>query len=242
MRYLHSQTKLSEPTFAPNYSARPSNNRKVERMPSNGSDSPGQKIDYAALALEAQRGIVRSVLSIVEENDCVLPGDHHFFIAFNTRANGVVLSKRLQEQYPREMTVVLQHRFWDLKVFHDRFEVRLTFNNLPERLVIPFASIKGFFDPSAQFALPLEHTETMIDAGHLAEVTERSGTVTELVPTSEKNQLEEDSEPLHISSVDEKDTTAPAQLEAVSDASDETEEQTAADSSTVVELDAFRKK
>ena len=81
-------------------------------------------IDYEALAQGAMRGIVRTVLGRVAKSG--LPGEHHFYIAFNTEAPGVVISKRLKQKYPEEMTVVLQHRFWDLTVTEERFEVKLT--------------------------------------------------------------------------------------------------------------------
>ena len=107
------------------------------------------KIRYDILASEALRGIIRTVLQRVQKRG--LPGEHHFYINFDTCAAGVILSKRLKDQYPVDMTIVLQHKFWDLIVFEDRFEVKLSFNNVPERLVIPFASIKSFVDPSVQF-------------------------------------------------------------------------------------------
>jgi hypothetical protein len=107
------------------------------------------KIRYDILASEALRGIIRTVLQRVQKRG--LPGDHHFFVNFDTTAAGVILSKRLKEKYPVDMTIVLQHKFWDLMVFDDRFEVKLAFNGVPERLVIPFAAIKSFVDPSVQF-------------------------------------------------------------------------------------------
>ena len=88
-----------------------------------------------------------------------LPGEHHFFIAFNTRADGVTISKRLLEKYPQEMTIVLQHRFWDLLVQEDRFEVKLSFDAIPERLVVPYTAIKVFFDPSVPYGLQFEESE-----------------------------------------------------------------------------------
>ncbi|MBO0743022.1 MAG: hypothetical protein J2P51_16555, partial [Hyphomicrobiaceae bacterium] len=114
-------------------------------------------IDYQALAQDAMRGIVRTVLTRVSKAG--LPGEHHFYIAFKTDAPGVVLSKRLREKYPEEMTVVLQHRFWDLAVADDHFEVKLTFDSIPERLVVPFAAIKVFFDPSVPYGLQFEEME-----------------------------------------------------------------------------------
>jgi hypothetical protein len=111
-------------------------------------------IRYDLLAQEALRGVLRTVLSDAAKNG--LPGDHHFFITFDTCAEGVRLSQRMRAQYPKEMTVVLQHVFWDLVVSEDAFEVGLSFGGVPERLLIPFAAVKGFVDPSVQFGLQFE--------------------------------------------------------------------------------------
>jgi hypothetical protein len=109
---------------------------------------------YDLLAQDALRDVVRRVLADVAKNG--LPGEHHFYIAFNTRDPGVRLSARLREKYPEEMTVVLQHQFWDLIITDHGFEVGLSFNGVPERLVVPFQAIKGFFDPSVQFGLQFD--------------------------------------------------------------------------------------
>src|SRR5579864_8524216 len=106
-------------------------------------------IRYDVLARDALRGVLRRVLTDAAEHG--LPGDHHFFITFVSTAEGVKLSPRLLAQYPEEMTVILQHQFWDLVVTEDRFEVGLSFGGVPERLVVPFSAIKSFFDPSVQF-------------------------------------------------------------------------------------------
>jgi uncharacterized protein len=116
-----------------------------------------REIDYAALAQSAMRGIVRTVLTRVAKSG--LPGEHHFYIAFKTDAPGAIISKRLKEKYPEEMTVVLQHRFWDLIVSEERFEVKLTFDSIPERLVVPFSAIKVFFDPSVPYGLQFDEAE-----------------------------------------------------------------------------------
>src|SRR6187549_2375233 len=115
-------------------------------------------IRYDVLARDALRGVLRRVLTDAAEHG--LPGDHHFFITFLSTADGVKLSPRLLAQYPEEMTIILQHQFWDLVVTEDRFEVGLSFNGIPERLVVPFNSIKSFFDPSVQFGLQFEPSET----------------------------------------------------------------------------------
>jgi len=111
-------------------------------------------INYEALAQDAMRSVVRTILIRVAKSG--LPGDHHFYISFDTQVPGVGLSKRLKDKYAEEMTIVLQHRFWDLLVSEDRFEVKLTFDGIPERLVVPFAALKVFFDPSVRYGLQFE--------------------------------------------------------------------------------------
>ena len=106
---------------------------------------------YDILTQDAMRSVVRTVLADAATKG--LPGEHHFFISFDTRAEGVSLSPRLKAQYPKEMTIVLQHQFWDLIVGEDRFEVGLSFSGAAERLVVPFRAITGFADPSVQFGL-----------------------------------------------------------------------------------------
>ncbi|MBN9583164.1 MAG: hypothetical protein J0G37_16875 [Afipia sp.] len=114
-------------------------------------------IRYDVLARDALRGVLRQVLTDAAEHG--LPGEHHFYITFLSTADGVKISPRLLSQYPQEMTIILQHQFWDLVVTDDRFEVGLSFNGIPERLVVPFSAIKSFFDPSVQFGLQFEPTE-----------------------------------------------------------------------------------
>ena len=112
------------------------------------------QIRYDLLTQQALRGVVRSVLTDTAKKG--LPGDHHFYISFDTRADGVRMSERLRAQYPEEMTIILQHQFWDLKVDEEEFEVGLSFGGIPERLTVPFEAINGFFDPSVQFGLQFE--------------------------------------------------------------------------------------
>jgi hypothetical protein len=114
-------------------------------------------IRYDVLARDAMRGVLRRVLEDAAKRG--LPGDHHFYITFLTQAENVKLSPRLMQQYPQEMTVILQHQFWDLIVTDDRFEVGLSFGGIPEKLVVPFSAIKSFLDPSVQFALQFETSE-----------------------------------------------------------------------------------
>src|ERR1035441_5657109 len=112
------------------------------------------QIRYDLLTQQALRGVVRSVLSDAAKKG--LPGDHHFFIEFDTLAPGVRMSDRLRAQHPEKMTIILQHQFWDLTVNEQGFEVGLSFGGITERLAIPFEAIHGFFDPSVQFGLQFE--------------------------------------------------------------------------------------
>jgi hypothetical protein len=114
-------------------------------------------IRYDILAQDALRGVVRTVLVDAAKNG--LPGEHHFYITFDTHAEGVHVSPRMLAQYPEEMTIVLQHQFWDLVVADDVFEVGLSFHGVAERLKVPFAAITDFTDPAAQFRLRFEEIE-----------------------------------------------------------------------------------
>ena len=114
-------------------------------------------IRYDLLAQDALRGLVKKVLTDAAKSG--LPGEHHFSISFRTDAEGVKLSPRLREQFPQEMTVILQYQFWDLKVTDQGFEVGLSFGGVPEKLAVPFDAIKSFFDPAVQFGLQFETIE-----------------------------------------------------------------------------------
>jgi hypothetical protein len=111
-------------------------------------------IRYDLQVQEALRGVVRKVLADAARDG--LPGEHHFYITFRTQAPGVKMSNRLREQYPEEMTIILQYQFWDLKVEESFFEVGLHFKNVPELLRVPFEAVSGFYDPSVQFGLKFE--------------------------------------------------------------------------------------
>jgi uncharacterized protein len=119
---------------------------------------PVDHIRYDLLTQQALRSVVKRVLTDAARSG--LQGEHHFYISFHTTAPGVRLSPVLREQYPEEMTIVLQHQFWDLGVTEHAFEVKLSFNGVPERLLVPFEAIKGFFDPSVQFGLQFETATT----------------------------------------------------------------------------------
>ncbi len=120
-------------------------------------------IRYDILAQEALRGVMRKVLAEVARTG--LPGNHHFFITFLTGAPGVRVSPRLRERYPEQMTIVVQFQYWDLKVTDAGFEIGLSFSDVPERLEVPFAAVRGFYDPSVNFELEFDvKTEEASDA------------------------------------------------------------------------------
>jgi hypothetical protein len=131
-------------------------------------------IDYEALAQDAMRGIVRTALRQVAALG-YLPGEHHFYIAFDTRAPGVVLSKRLKERYPEEMTIVLQHQFWDLAVDDHHFEVKLSFDSKLERLSVPLRALRVFFDPSVPYGLQFDSSDLTAGAADEADAPAAEG-------------------------------------------------------------------
>jgi uncharacterized protein len=114
-------------------------------------DAPESLIPYDDVVQEALRAVVGRVLTEVNLNG--LPGDHHFYITFKTQAPGVAIPSHLHERFPDEMTIVLQHKYWDLKVEADHFEVGLSFSQIASHLVIPYSAITAFVDPSVDFAL-----------------------------------------------------------------------------------------
>jgi hypothetical protein len=154
-------------------------------------------IRYDILAQDAMRSVVRTVLADAATKG--LPGEHHFFISFDTRADGVSLSPRLKAQYPKEMTIVLQHQFWDMVVTDERFEVGLSFSGIAERLVVPFRAITGFADPSVQFGLQFagstddaEADETETDGTRPPARHERAPTPAQSLPAPANPQTSAD--------------------------------------------------
>jgi hypothetical protein len=183
-------------------------------------------IRYDLLAQDALRGVVRRVLMDAAKNG--LPGEHHFYISFDTRAEGVRLSPRMRAQYPEEMTVVLQHQFWDLEVTENGFEVGVSFGGAPERLAVPFAAVKGFFDPSVQFGLQFEEVAEAAEehSGH----PEQSADAAANAPPAE---------PKAIAPV----ATLPTEGDrGASETTSQAEADKSAAGGEVVQLDRFRKK
>jgi hypothetical protein len=115
---------------------------------------PQDLIRYDLLVQDALKGVVRHVLSDAAANG--LPGDHHFYISFRTDHPGVRISQRLRDKHPDEMTIVLQHQFWDLGITEHSFEVGLSFSGIPERLLVAFEALTGFWDPAVDFGLKFE--------------------------------------------------------------------------------------
>ncbi|HVI99435.1 MAG TPA: ClpXP protease specificity-enhancing factor SspB [Sphingomonas sp.] len=138
---------------------------------------PDSLIPYDEIVQEALRAVVGRVLDSVAENGGTLPGEHHFYITFKTQAPGVDIPQRLIERFPDEMTIVLQNRFWDLTVDETRFSVGLSFNQVPSKLVIPYAAITGFHDPAVNFELRFQAQETEED--DVVDEAENDGPVAE---------------------------------------------------------------
>jgi hypothetical protein len=181
------------------------------------------QIRYDLLTQQALREVVRSVLNDTAKKG--LPGDHHFYISFDTKADGVHMSDRLRAQYPDEMTIILQHQFWDLKVSEHEFEVGLSFGGIPERLTVPFDSINGFFDPSVQFGLQFEE---------VAEGEERSPPANVQEPPSKKKRSPISPPPAATADAQDRATTPSS--------APKREKPEKPPGGVVVRLDRFRKK
>ena len=210
-------------------------------------------IRYDLLVQDALRSVVKNVIADAGKNG--LPGEHHFYVSFKTGAPGVRISNRIREQYPEEMTIVLQHQFWDLSISEHTFEVGLSFGGVPERLLVQFDAIVGFFDPSVQFGLKFE----VQDDAAIAENDDNKGPKLAAVPTV-SNSVSPMVPPKAAGGVlkqtdegqnNQKETAKPASKKPVSaitakprSKKAEAEAETPADQPTaaIVSLDAFRKK
>ena len=147
-------------------------------------------IRYDVLARDALRGVLRKVLNDAAAHG--LPGEHHFFITFVSKAEGVKISSRLLAQYPEEMTIILQHQFWDLTVLEDRFEVGLSFGGIPERLIVPFSAIKSFLDPSVKFGLQFDTSDVAEIAPAGLPAAPAASAVSVPAPAAESEEKPED--------------------------------------------------
>ena len=187
-------------------------------------------IRYDLLVQEALRGVVRNVLTDAAREG--LPGEHHFYISFRTDAPGVRVPQRMRDKFPDEMTIILQHQFWDLVVGEDRFEVGLSFSNVPEHVVVPYDALTGFFDPSVQFGLKFEVQETIEEGANDTEPTPIAPPVKTAPAKAEKSRstASETAEPKAKASKP-KAVDKPA-----------AEEPAPAGDAKVVSIDAFRKK
>lgn len=208
---------------------------------------------YDVLTQEALRGVIRKILD--EVATAGLPGDHHFFISFETTYPGVRLSNRMRERYPETMTIVIQHSFWDLKTTDTYFEIDLSFNEIRERLRIPFAAVQSFFDPAVKFGLQFEVPEDDGATEDENSVEIENSENVEKLPTATstskgRKKLKKETSKVKLSDIEE-DFTDPkkATKSVVKSKSDkskkiETDEDESNDkaSADVVSLDAFRKK
>lgn len=115
-------------------------------------------IDYELLMQESMRSVMKEALGLVAKNG--LPGDHHFYISFKTDYPGVDIPDYLKEEYPENITIVLQYEYWDLEVNDKNFYITLCFNDVHERIAVPFGAVVSFVDPSVRFGIHFTPAET----------------------------------------------------------------------------------
>ncbi|MCL7996919.1 SspB family protein [Brucella sp. 21LCYQ03] len=188
-------------------------------------------IRYDILAQEALRGVIRKVLAEVAATG--LPGNHHFFITFLTGAPGVRISSRLKEKYPEQMTVVLQHQYWDMVVTDQLFEIGLSFGDVPEKLTIPFSAIRGFYDPSVNFELEFDVSVVQPTSDN-----DEGGNVSSIELISSEDAPEK----AKPKSKSRKPAADKGEAAAKDEPASEDDEAEAKPSADVVSLDSFRKK
>jgi hypothetical protein len=162
-------------------------------------------IRYDILTQDALRGVVRKVLSEIARTG--LPGEHHFYISFRTTAPGVRISSRMLEKYPEEMTIVLQHQYWELKVDEHAFEVGVSFGGVPERVYVPINAVRAFVDPSVHFALQFEPFAGAIEAdsataAEAEEEPQRPAILTKTAEREEKPEGHADDKSADVVSID----------------------------------------
>jgi hypothetical protein len=187
-------------------------------LSANFRQAMNDRFHYDALVDDALRSVVRRVLTQVAEKG--LPGSHHFYISFRSTDPGVQLPDYLRAKYPEEMTIVLQHQYWDLIIGADSFEVTVSFNKQQERIKVPFAALSAFVDPSVRFGLQFDRK----DKAHASDKVEAPAAPPTPLPAPDKRPSAE----------------AEAKPEAAADAPAEAKPEDAA--SKIVKLDSFRKK
>lgn len=197
---------------------------------------PKDMIRYDVLAQEAFRGLVKKVLTEVAHAG--LPGEHHFYIIFDTRAPGVRISSRLKERYPDEMTIVIQHQYWELVVNETSFEIGLSFSGVPEKLVVPFASIRGFFDPSVEFAVQFPLVD---ESGNAADMPEE-GPLKAIGPASGEVKAAPRPARAPVAKTPAAKPAEAAKPKAESEPKSDDKPADEPKGPTVISLDAFRKK
>ena len=193
-------------------------------------------IRYDILAQDALRGVVKTVLTEVSRTG--LPGEHHFYITFNTHGTGVRISPRLLAKYPEDMTIVLQHQFWDMTAHEQAIEIGLSFDGIPEKLYIPYSAIITFIDPSVHFSLQFEVETDVEDELESLDLDVDEGT--EAILTVMTPVEEDDIEQAEKSAAGANES-AEEDAKVASKASDDKQDDKP-EGAEVVSLDAFRKK
>ncbi len=200
-------------------------------------------IRYDLMVQEALRNVVRKVMQDAAKDG--LRGDHHFFITFRTKSAGIRLSDRMKARYPDEMTIILQHQFWDLAVTDSFFEVGLSFGGVPERLLIPFESLSAFSDPAAEFGLKFE-----VNLPVEPDTEKAAGTVTKLpsaaglkLAAKDAKEAKTPAVALKLKSAAASKIPAPAAtVSAIPETPKPTEGASPEKDTKIVSIDAFRKK
>ena len=211
-------------------------------------------IRYDLLVQDALRNVVRKVMTETAKDG--LRGEHHFFITFRTKAPGLRLSERMRTRYPDEMTIILQHQFWDLSVTEHAFEVGLSFGGVPERLLVPFEALTAFSDPAAEFGLKFEpkvESEADKPVGTITKLPAGAGP--KLVPHEDAPVGADDAETApapkakpvskpkrDAAKEDKKPTAAPEASEAIVETPVKSADEKSSKDDKIVSIDSFRKK
>ena len=193
---------------------------------------PEDLIRYDILTQDAMRGVVKKI--ITETAKVGLPGEHHFFVSFLTNFPNVRLSTRMRERYPDEMTIVIQHQYWDLKANDNGFEIGLSFDDIPENLSIPYDAIKGFFDPSVQFGLQFDVNDDQDEEAYEASLGD--------IESSEPTTLEPKKRNTKKSTDEKTKSTPKSDSESGDTDLKDNDDKDGTSGAEVVSLDAFRKK